>query len=103
MALRRKPVQYERVLAVSLRVEALLSQHLPGECWCAPVSTGTELVRKPTGIYWVKAQTLTHLSILATCDDEHQSSASRPDRSFPFRKSLHMINMRRAIDVSACH
>ena len=39
--------------------EALLSQRLPGECWCAPVSTGTELVRKPTGIYWVAAQTLT--------------------------------------------
>ena len=34
-------------------------QHLPGEFWCAPVGTGTELVRKPTGIYWVEAQTLT--------------------------------------------
>ena len=102
MALRRKPVRYERVLVVSLGVEALLSQRLPGECWCAPVGTGTELVRKPTGIYWVEAQTLTHPSILATCNDEHRLSASQPDRSFPFRKSLHVINMCRAIDVSAC-
>ena len=34
--------------------EALLSQCLPGECWCAPVGTGMELVRKPTGIYWAR-------------------------------------------------
>ena len=39
--------------------EALLFQRPPGECWCAPVGTGTVLVRKPTGIYWVEAKTLT--------------------------------------------
>ena len=52
MALRRKSVQYERASGS----EALLSQRLPGECWCAPVGTGTALVRKPTGIYWARGK-----------------------------------------------
>ena len=43
------------------------SERLPGECWCAPVSINTVLVRKPIKIYWVEAKTLTpadHLSQL---------------------------------------
>ena len=54
MALRRKPVRYERVLAVSLGVQGSTIPTTPGEFWCAPVGTGTALVRKPTGIYWVE-------------------------------------------------
>ena len=56
MALRRKPVRYERVLVVSLGVRGSTIPTTLLEFRCAPVGTGMALARKPAGIYWVEAK-----------------------------------------------
>ena len=74
-------------------------QHVPFPPWYQLLDFPPSSPTFPVPL-WIQ---FLHQNILATHNDEHQSSASRPNHSFPFRKSLHMINTHHTIDVSACH